>query len=70
MPSQFDHERLKVYQRALRFVGWASSLLEERSSKLAAKFSGTTKTARGGGRVCEDPAGATCRLVGFEPENE
>lgn len=24
----FDHEKLEVYQEAVRFVGWASSLLE------------------------------------------
>jgi four helix bundle protein len=148
MPAQFDHERLKVYQQALRFVGWASPIIEELSSKLAAKdqldrastsivlnlaegngkrshadrcryfdsargsavecaacldvlvvrqklsvdramegkaillevvsmaagliarFSDTDKTVRGGGMVCEDPAGATYGLADFEPEKE
>ena len=37
MSAQFDHERLKVYQQALRFVAWASPIIEELPSKLAAK---------------------------------
>jgi four helix bundle protein len=37
MPTQFDHERLKVYQQALRFVAWVGPVLEGLSSKLAAK---------------------------------
>ena len=37
MPAQFDHERLKVYQEALRFVAWVSPLIEELPGKLAAK---------------------------------
>ena len=34
MPIQqkFDHEKLEVYQIALRFVGWTHSLLEELKS--------------------------------------
>ncbi len=37
MPAQFDHERLKVYQEALRFVVWVSPIVEELPGKLAAK---------------------------------
>lgn len=37
MPAQFNHERLKVYQEALRFAAWAAPLIEELPSKLAAK---------------------------------
>lgn len=37
MPAQFDHERLKVYQEALRFVVWASPIIEDLPGKLAAK---------------------------------
>ena len=37
MPTQFDHERLKVYQHALRFVAWVGPVIEGLSSKLAAK---------------------------------
>ncbi len=37
MPVQFDHERLKVYQRALGFVTWIGPVIEGLSSKLAAK---------------------------------
>lgn len=37
MRAQFDHERLKVYQEALRFVAWASPLIEELPGKLAAR---------------------------------
>lgn len=33
MPAQFDHERLKVYQQALRFVGWVSEILDELPAK-------------------------------------
>lgn len=33
----FDHERLKVYQEALRFVAWAGSLIDELPAKLSAK---------------------------------
>ncbi len=37
MPALFDHERLKAYQSALRFVAWASPIKEDLSGKLAAK---------------------------------
>ena len=37
MPAQFDHERLKVYPGALRFVVWASPIIEDLPGKLAAK---------------------------------
>ena len=37
MAAQFDHERLKVYQEALRFVAWASPLIDELPGKLAAR---------------------------------
>ena len=37
MPVQFDHERLKVYQEALRFAAWVSPLIEALPAKLAAK---------------------------------
>lgn len=37
MPTQFDHERLKVYQEALRFVVWASPIIEELPAKLSAR---------------------------------
>jgi four helix bundle protein len=37
MPPQFDHERLKVYQEALRFAAWATPLIEELSAKLSAR---------------------------------
>jgi four helix bundle protein len=33
----FDHEKLKVYQEALRFVAWVHPVLERRPGKLAAK---------------------------------
>ena len=37
MRTQFDHERLKVYQEALRFVSFAGPLIDELPAKLAAK---------------------------------
>lgn len=37
MRPQFDHERLKVYQEALRFVAWAGPLVDDLPNKLAAK---------------------------------
>jgi four helix bundle protein len=37
MRVQFDHERLKVYQEALRFVAWVESLIESLPGKLSAK---------------------------------
>ena len=33
--TQFDHEKLKVYQESLRFVGWASDVLERIPTKMA-----------------------------------
>ncbi|MFI5335701.1 MAG: four helix bundle protein [Opitutales bacterium] len=33
----FDHEKLKVYQEALRFVGWVDPILERLPGKVAAK---------------------------------
>lgn len=38
MPSDlFDHERLKVYQEALRFVAWVAPIVDELPLKLAAR---------------------------------
>jgi len=38
MPAPiFDHERLKVYQEALRFVAWVGPILERLPGKLSAK---------------------------------
>lgn len=38
MPAPiFDHEKLKVYQGALRFVAWVDPLLERLPGKVAAK---------------------------------
>ena len=37
MPAQFDHERLKVYQLALRFVAWVGPVIESLPTKLSAK---------------------------------
>jgi four helix bundle protein len=37
MRTQFDHERLKVYQEALRFVAWAGPLIDDLPAKLAAR---------------------------------
>jgi four helix bundle protein len=37
MRTQFDHERLKVYQEALRFVSFVGPLIDELPAKLAAK---------------------------------
>ncbi len=33
----FDHERLKVYQEALRFVAWVGPIIESLPTKLAAR---------------------------------
>jgi len=34
-PTQFDHEKLDVYQRALQFIGWATALFSElRTSRI------------------------------------
>ncbi len=37
MSVQFDHERLKVYQEALRFVAWADTIIDELPAKLSAR---------------------------------
>lgn len=37
MPAQFDHERLKVYQKALEFVAFAGPIIEDLPAKLAAR---------------------------------
>src|SRR5271170_3339868 len=37
MPAQFDHEKLRAYQEALRFVAWTEPLIEKLPSKLAAR---------------------------------
>jgi four helix bundle protein len=37
MPTQFDHERLNVYQQALRFVAWVGPIIDELPAKLAAR---------------------------------
>lgn len=36
MPTSFDHERLDVYQEAIRFVGWVDGILEDLPRNLAA----------------------------------
>lgn len=37
MPAQFDHEKLRAYQEALRFVAWVAPIVEELPAKLSAK---------------------------------
>lgn len=37
MSVVFDHERLKVYREAIRFVGWVSPIIEELPAKVAAR---------------------------------
>jgi four helix bundle protein len=38
MPTpQFDHEKLRAYQEALRFMAWVEPLFEKLSAKLAAR---------------------------------
>lgn len=37
MPVQFDHEKLRAYQEALRFVAWVGPIIESLPSKLAAR---------------------------------
>ena len=37
MSAQFDHEKLRAYQEALRFVAWADPLVEVLPAKLAAR---------------------------------
>jgi four helix bundle protein len=34
--DQFDHEKLQVYQKAIEFVAWASSILEEVPKSISA----------------------------------
>jgi four helix bundle protein len=34
---RFDHEKLKVYQEALRFVGWVAPILDRLPARLAAR---------------------------------
>jgi len=37
MAVQFDHERLKVYQEALRFIVWVSPLIDDLPGRLSAR---------------------------------
>ena len=37
MPPQFDHEKLRAYQDALRFVAWVGPIIEKLPAKLAAR---------------------------------
>jgi four helix bundle protein len=37
MEAQFDHEKLRVYQEALRFVAWVDPILEKLPPKIAAR---------------------------------
>lgn len=37
MPAQFNHEKLRAYQEALRFASWVEPVIEQLSGKLAAK---------------------------------
>jgi four helix bundle protein len=37
MKPQFDHEKLRAYQEALRFVAWADPVLEKLPGKIAAR---------------------------------
>ncbi|MEO5960297.1 MAG: four helix bundle protein [Opitutaceae bacterium] len=37
MPTRFDHEKLRAYQEALRFVAWAGPIIESLPPKLAAR---------------------------------
>ena len=37
MRPQFDHEKLKVYQSAIRFITWSTDLLIQVSTKAAVK---------------------------------
>lgn len=37
MRAQFDHERLKVYQEALRFVAWVGPVIESLPSGFSAR---------------------------------
>jgi four helix bundle protein len=35
--TEFDHERLKAYHQALKFVAWAGPVIEELPAKIAAR---------------------------------
>ena len=35
--SQFDHEKLRAYQEALRFAAWAEQIIEKLPAKVAAR---------------------------------
>ena len=37
MKARFDHEKLRVYQAAVKFSGWAGMLVESLNGKLAVK---------------------------------
>ena len=37
MTPQFDHEKLRAYQEALRFVAWVGPVIEKLPSKMAAR---------------------------------
>ncbi|MGH7955898.1 MAG: four helix bundle protein, partial [Opitutaceae bacterium] len=37
MEAQFDHEKLRAYQEALRFVAWVDPLIEKLQAKVAAR---------------------------------
>ena len=37
MPALFDHEKVRAYQEALRFVAWSEPVLETLSGKTAAR---------------------------------
>src|SRR5256885_14314585 len=37
-PPRFDHEKLNVYHRSLRFITWTTELLERVSPKLMSKI--------------------------------
>ena len=37
MPAQFDHEKLRAYQEALRFCAWVEPVIEKLPARLAAR---------------------------------
>jgi four helix bundle protein len=37
MPAQFDHEKLRAYQEALRFVVWVGPIIETLPAKLSSR---------------------------------
>ena len=37
MKAQFDHEKLRAYQEALRFIAWADPILDRLTTKIAVK---------------------------------